>query len=232
MSSAARRTTSESTKSTLAPQPTSSARSHFLPAVVEREINRLENITSVRVLSTGGEIDEIHVIAPRKAAPKKIVRNIETLLLVRFGVRVDHRRVSIVQVDDAPEALPHRNRPRLERLTHADGVVRLSLAVEDTVISGEAQVTAENGELEASGRAVIHATEQFLASPGTLRLLASRILEMSEHRVALVLIHWCDANYDEFLLGASFVQDDPLNAMAQATLDAINHHLAQVTAQD
>src|SRR5581483_2760523 len=210
----------------------STAPSFFLSAEdVEREIRCIENVSAVRVLCRGSEIDEIHVIAPRKSAAKKIVRNIETLLLVRFGVRVDHRRISIVQVDAAQVAVPRRNRPRIHRLTQADGVVRFTLAVEDSLITGEAAVTAEGGELEAGGRAVIQATEQLLASPGVLRLFETRIIEMSEQQVVLVLLRWLDANHNELLLGASLVRDDPLKAIAQATLDAINRRLVRITTQ-
>lgn len=208
-------------------QPQSVAPAIFHASDVERELKRLENVTSVRVRCIDGEIEEIHVIAPLKSAPKKIVRNIETLVFVHFGIRLDHRRISIVQVDEPQPASPRPSRARIRTLKKADGMVRLDLAVEDRLIRGEAQVSAEDGDMEAGGRAVLHATERLLASPGVLHLLESRIVEFSENRVVLVLIRSIETNHEELLLGASLIHADPFTAMAEATLDAVNRRLVQ-----
>lgn len=200
---------------------------YFFAPDVEREINRLESVTSAKVISTGTEIEEIHVISPRMYSPKKVVRNIESLLMVRFGIRIDHRRVSIVQMDGTQSAYAQHTRPRIEKVTKENETVRLFLSVADKVIVGEATRGAQETDLEVAGRAAIHAIEQVLSSPGVLRILETHTAAMAEHHVVLVVVRWLFGEQQELLIGASLVHDDPMEAMARATLDAVNRRLVR-----
>ncbi len=51
-------------------------------------------------------IDEIHVVSTPEHQPKQLVRDIQSLLYARFNISIDHRVVSIVQIDvgDTPSA--------------------------------------------------------------------------------------------------------------------------------
>jgi len=200
---------------------------YFFAPDLEREINRLESVTAARVISTGKAIDEIHVAAPREHAPKKVVRDIESLLLVRFGIRIDHRCISVVQLDRLQAAYPRFQRPQIQKVTRVDGHVRVVLSVGDAVIVGRAKPTGEDSELDVVARAVINAIEQLLQTPGVLTLLETQIAEMSMYQVFLVLAHWVFGEQQELLLGASLNCNDPLEAMARATLDAVNRRLVK-----
>jgi len=203
---------------------------YFFAPDVEREINRLESVTSAKVMSMGAVIEEIHVIAPRMFRPKKVVRDIESLLLVRFGIRIDHRCVSIVRMDGMLTEYVQNTRPRIEQVTRENGTVRLSLSVAGKTIVGEARGSAEEGELEVTGRAAIHAIEQVLQTPGVLTLLKTHVAEMAEHQVVLAVIRWLFGDQEELLIGASLVHQDPVEAMARASLDAVNRRLVRFQA--
>src|SRR5512135_2211535 len=98
---------------------------YFFTPDLEREINKLDGVTSCRVLSTGIEIEEIHVISPLDRTPKKVVRDIESLLLVHFGIRIDHRKISIVQLGQSAAPPLTLARPRIKRVeTRAAGAGR------------------------------------------------------------------------------------------------------------
>lgn len=200
---------------------------YFFAPDLEREINALDSVTSARVLSIGTTIDEIHVIAPRSLSPKKIVRDIESLLLVRFGIRIDHRCISVVQLDQLQTMYPRYVRPQIQQVSRADGGVHLTLAVGDNVIVGHAKFTEPDEELDSVGRAVIHAVEQLLQTPGVLALLQADIAEMNGYQIALVLARWLFGDQQELLIGASMVHADRADAIARATLDAINRRLVR-----
>jgi len=64
--------------------------------------DRLPEIEGVRVRMEGADIREIHVLTRSGRPPKKIVRDIQTILSAGLGVSIDHRVVSIVRSQGAP----------------------------------------------------------------------------------------------------------------------------------
>jgi hypothetical protein len=64
----------------------------------------LPEIEGVRVRTEGEDIREIHVLTRSSRAPKKIVRDIQTVLSAGLGLQIDHRVVSIVRSPGSPAA--------------------------------------------------------------------------------------------------------------------------------
>lgn len=66
----------------------------------ENLIRRIRDVLAVNiVLGEQKEIDEIHVLAEDGRNAKQIVRDIETLMQVEYGIDLDHKKVSIVQLN-------------------------------------------------------------------------------------------------------------------------------------
>lgn len=200
---------------------------YFFTPDLEREIGRLEGITAARVLSTGTEIEEIHVLAQGQRPPKKIVRDIESLLLVRFGVHIDHRCISIVQGGDQRPTYEAATRPVIRDVARSDNLVRVVLKVGDTELTGEAPAEDGQAALAGAARALIHAIEQMLQTSGMLTLTDIQLHRAGEHQVVVVLVRWLFAGQLQELVGAGLVTDDPLAAAARATLDSMNRRLVR-----
>lgn len=203
---------------------------YFFAPDLEREINRLESVASAKVLSTGSAIDEIHVVAPPDRTPKKIVRDIESLLLVRFGIRIDHRCISIVQLENYRNAYTQNLRPLITSVTQEGNHVQVVLAIGERVFVGRAELVPGQEEAAASARAVIHAIEQLLQTPGVLTVLRTNIVDLNEQRAVLVLVRWVFSEQQEMLLGASLVHGEIPETAARATLDAVNRRLVRIHA--
>lgn len=203
---------------------------YFFAPDIEREINRLESVTSAKVLSTGSVIDEIHVLASRSTSPKKIVRDIESLLLVRFGIRIDHRCISVVQLDQLNSASPANNRPRIEGVVRDEQAIHLTLAIGENVVVGKALRSGEADDPQVTARAVIHAIEQLLQTPGVLAVLGTNFTDLREYRIVIVLLRWSFADQHELLVGASLLAEDLVESVARATLDAVNRRLVRFQA--
>jgi hypothetical protein len=66
----------------------------------------LRQIPGVRAASvvTGPDAQptEIHVLADRLKPAKQVVRDIQSLAMARYDLDIDHRIVSVVQIDDGP----------------------------------------------------------------------------------------------------------------------------------
>jgi len=59
------------------------------------------------------EIQEIHVVANFDRLPKQIVRDIESILFTKHGLRLDHKKVSIAQIK-GDEVAPKRRSSRIQ----------------------------------------------------------------------------------------------------------------------
>ena len=74
-------------------------------AQLEQQLLRVPGVRRARVV--GGDVpSEIHIVTTSKRSPKQVVRDVQSLAAAGFGLPIDHRIVSVVQLDDAPPAPP------------------------------------------------------------------------------------------------------------------------------
>ena len=88
-------------------------------AGLEHDLLNVQGVQSARVIGDD-EPAEIHIVASLQRSPKQVVRDVQSLAAARFGMPIDHRIVSVVQLDEEPEQ-PERQavRPILERVVMA-----------------------------------------------------------------------------------------------------------------
>lgn len=201
--------------------------SYFFTPELELEINKLDGVTAARVVSTGTEIDEIHVLGHADRSPKKIVRDIESLLLVQYGIRIDHRCIGIVQTTQHHPPKENALRPQIHQISHDEEHIRVTVHVGGTEIIGVAARNDRHSDQESTALALIHAIEQMLNISGVLTLEAVQTWEAQNQKIAAVLVRWAFGNEQELFVGASLIQADPLQAVARATLDALNRRLVR-----
>jgi hypothetical protein len=73
----------------------------------ERLIRSLPGVVEARVVAApGGEVEEVHVSTTLEVRPKQTVRNVESALLAHYDLRVDHRVISVSQLDIAKLEAP------------------------------------------------------------------------------------------------------------------------------
>ena len=81
------------------PEPTSKPEWSIEGA--EALLNSLKGVVSARVVARpGGVIEEIHLLTEGDVQAKQSVRNVESALLAHFGLKIDHRKVSVAQTGD------------------------------------------------------------------------------------------------------------------------------------
>lgn len=134
----------------------------------ERTILRIRDVRSCRIVRDGGgEIAEVHVVAGGGRPPKKIARDVESILKAEAGIDIDHRKIGVVLLethhgDDSTQAGPPGEDPRI----HGSPGIRDDLEIlEDfsrvelrtvSVSVGPAEVSAEvilfRDGREAAGR--------------------------------------------------------------------------------
>jgi hypothetical protein len=77
---------------------------------LERDLLRVPGVKSVRVVGDDSPT-EIHIVASSKRPPKQVVRDVQSLAAAGFGMPIDHRIVSVVQLDDLPPQAPSPQAP-------------------------------------------------------------------------------------------------------------------------
>jgi hypothetical protein len=136
-----------------------------VPAV-EADLARIPAVSSARVVVVDGQVHEVHVVCGPRRSPKLIGRDVQSLLAARWGVDVDHRKVSVVQVDDGddpivdleaeaepvPAVQPPAPPPApVSASPVAPRIARVTVAV--TGDTAEATVALTSGEQEVVGTA-------------------------------------------------------------------------------
>ena len=81
---------------TRADEPQSAPSASLPVAEAEAVLATLPGIISARIVTNRqGAIGEVHVLTGSEVTPRQTVREVEGALLARFGVRVEHRRISV-----------------------------------------------------------------------------------------------------------------------------------------
>ena len=149
-----------------------------VPAM-ERDLARIPAVSSARVVEDDGQVHEVHIVCGTGRSPKLIGRDVQSLLAARWGVDIDHRKVSVVQLEDgggaaevdlteeAVTATPAGEEPV------ADGAPRL-VRVAVAVSGDDAEATVA---LAAGGREVAAQAKGVPSWVGQRRLAATAALE-------------------------------------------------------
>ncbi|REJ36676.1 MAG: hypothetical protein DIU84_05550, partial [Bacillota bacterium] len=66
---------------------------------IERLLAQLPGVISARLMvNDWGAIEELHVLATTERGPKQIVRDVESTLAARWGIKIDHKKISVAQL--------------------------------------------------------------------------------------------------------------------------------------
>lgn len=158
---------------------------------IEELISRLPGVLAVRLsVNDWGAIDAVHVLATVERAAKQIVRDIESALQARFGLRLNHRKVSIAQVRGLG---PLRDpvRPQLAGYVTQTETSLGRTRIEVTFRDPRDETTRWEGAAEGGSRRHQQARTALLATLEALRplLVQERDLELVDCELVTVSAH-------------------------------------------
>lgn len=74
---------------------------------VERELCRIPEVRAARIVADdSGQLVEVHILATTGKAAKQLVRDVQSVAITSSGIDIDHRIVSVVQLEEDGTTVP------------------------------------------------------------------------------------------------------------------------------
>jgi hypothetical protein len=209
---------------------------------LEQALCQISDIQAARIVVTPNALDitEIHVLALPNKSPKQLVRDIESTLMARFGVEVDHKKISIAQIgSDVADAIDADStargpRPKIASInTQVSGVhaqATVGLEYDGQLYVGQADGSAsQTSRARLVAQACLVAVEQFVPESFGLALEDVSLLKMGREEVAVSCVAVVSPMGEQTVAGSAIVRMNEKDSIVRATLDAINRRLASLT---
>lgn len=195
---------------------------------IEKSINSLNGVLfSKIVLADNKEIKEIHVITKDFYSPKKISRDVESLLMAKYNISIDYRKISIAQVTEEKNHSPRLKFVDLLINSQGDHLeVLVKLENNDKQFEGKVDcVNWDKNREYIVSRATLEAITSFLKGKVFFQVEEIKKINMDEREVVLVAINLINEQGKENLIGAALIGDDPHRSLVKAILKAVNRRI-------
>ena len=207
---------------------------------------------SARIITDdAGGILEVHVVADTARSAKLVARDIESMLVAKIGMSIDHRKISVAQVDGASEApvAPRGTKasepPAGLHLAADDRRIEfigVSLAQSNMVAQARVELARDGvGTVaEATGadstasvlrivaEATIEAIQRYFENGGLFTVTAVEQTGVGGTSIIVVCVAHVFERSERTLVGACPTNGDVPRAVALATLDAVNRFLRRL----
>ena len=195
---------------------------------IEETLARLPSVNAVRLAGDRDQIREVHVLAAPDKTPKQVVRDVQTLVLARFGITVDRRAISVVQI--GPERIdPGDDRPAIKGVHEIPEGARTTVAV-TLAWHGQDYVGTATGpaapaaRMRLVGEAAVHAVETLLTDEAlALDSVGSPSIGMRTV-IVTVIVSTGEAG-ENVSVGSAISHGDDSEATVRAVLDALNRKI-------
>ena len=197
---------------------------------LEETLARLPSINAIRIVGGKDGIREVHVLAAADKAPKQVVRDVQSLALARFGISVDRRAISVVQI--GPERLdPGEDRPAIKGVHEIPEGARTTVAVTlgwhgEEYVGTATGPAAQSARYRLIGEAALRAIEDLL--PGeALALDSVGAPTIGMRTVMVVVIVSTGERGEEVSVGSALSHGDDSETVVRAVLDALNRRITR-----
>jgi hypothetical protein len=219
----------------------------LLPLVKAEELlATLESVVSAKIVTDShGNVDTIHLLVSGELKPKQVVRNVESALAAHFGMRVDHRKVSVATtikrpkpaLEDAVVEAEEKAIARAARLgrslyfedveirgSRSKGMTcRVTLRRGEQQFVGEAEgMDGDRGRVELAARASLGAVGLSETGGKQFSLEGVKVVAAFDREVVLVAVTVRQGRQSAMLTGSCWLRDSAETAGVLAVLDATN----------
>jgi len=197
---------------------------------LEDTLARLPSVHAVRIIGDRDRVREVHVLAAPEKAAKQVVRDVQTLVLARFGIDLDRRLISVVQI--GPDRLrADQERPVILGVHEIPEGARTTVAVtlrwHGEEYAGTATgPAAPSARLRLVGEAALRGIERIVGDEA-LALDAVGAPAVGMRRVIVVVVVSTGPRGEEIAVGSALSQGDDADCTVRAVLDALNRRIGR-----
>jgi hypothetical protein len=197
-------------------------------ASLKNMIAKIEGVINVKIVSENDEITEVHILANNLRAPKQIVRDIESSLLAAFDYRIDRKVISIAQIQtEDNEALRRVRYSGIDLKTEGNALECTVRLLHDGEEFGEQvsgiKTVANRKKIVAD--ATIKTIEKILGQAYLFNIEDVIVNTSKDITYASVLVNMVLNESEQTMVGSAIVKHDVNEAIAKATLDAVNRRI-------
>ncbi len=202
---------------------------------LEEGFSRLESIDAARVVNQGDKITEVHIIAAAEKPAKQVVRDVQSMAMARYGLAIDRRVISVVQIRPQDLDLATVARAALMRIGETPNGTRTTVDVtlrhDDEEHTGSATGPAvASARFRLVGEATIDAIEKTFPSIPPIALDAISMNTVGTREVVVaVVVTAGDRGGEDLNVGSALSNGNTDDAAVKAVLNALNRRLGSLS---
>lgn len=191
-------------------------------------INKINGVISTKIIHQDNDIQEMHILANTLRSPKQIVRDIESILLTSFDYRIDRKIISIAQIEtddcDPIKRIKFGGISLDVQSNMVECKVKLLYEEQEFFVTQVGIKTAANRK-KIVAKATIDAVEKILGQ--TFIFDVQDVISTTNRDITFisVLVNMVINESEETMVGSAIVKNDVNEAIAKATLAAINRRV-------
>ncbi|PKM95118.1 MAG: hypothetical protein CVU84_07290 [Firmicutes bacterium HGW-Firmicutes-1] len=200
---------------------------------MERIMNGIEGINATKIIYNDyNEIEEIHIIADQNRGAKQISRDIQSLLIAKFDIKVDHKKISVAQISSEEKGeKSHRFSIGAIGYCQVDNLVEIKVILKKDGKEFESTVKGANSRNNIY-RLFVQATIECVHNSLGINdiFIVEDIVKVivAKQEVVNIAISFISRDREELLVGCAILKKDDYEAIAKATLDAVNRKVVQL----
>jgi hypothetical protein len=191
---------------------------------LQQSLEDLRGVRGARVEVQGSSVTSIRVLVIPERDTDETIEDVQKLAARAFHLNVDPNNVEVLRVSESVDA-PGARRRRLSSISieRSDERFRARVVLElggDVLVGESDSPTEQSFEYRAVARAILHGLRELLTQP--IDLSSVQVISAGSSRLAVVTLN----KEGETLVGSALIRLDEHDAIARATLDAVNRTLA------
>jgi hypothetical protein len=153
--------------------------------------------------------------------------------MAQFGLSVDHKRISVAQVEEGASTTWGSGRLRLVGVRFTTDAARAEAEVkvefDDVIHAGRASGPASGANrLRVAAEAALAAVSEYFNSGYQLSLDDVLVVGVRDKRIALTIMTILTSGGEDILTGSSLIRGAEQDAVARSVLDALNRRFTMM----
>lgn len=200
---------------------------------MEKIINSISGVVSSKIIFGDQEqIEEIHVVSYNNRSPKQISRDIQSLFIAKFDMRIDYKKISVAQINSG-DKVEKNYRFSIGAIGYCliDNMVEIKVILkkgEEEFASTIQGPNSKNNIYRLVVQATLECVHNFLGRRDIFIVEDIEKISLAKQEVITLAITYLSDEQEGLLVGSAVLKKDDYEAVVKATLDAVNRKVLQL----